>query len=421
MNNFIKNDNLATADAKVFEIIENELTRQTNHLEMIASENFTSPAVMEAMGSIFTNKYAEGYPYKRYYGGCEFADQVEQLAIDRACEIFGCNFANVQPHSGSQANGAVYAALLKAGDKLLGMDLSHGGHLTHGSKPSFSGKNYSSFTYGVELDGRINYDRVLDIAKIVQPKIIVCGASAYAREIDFKRFKEIADEVGAILFADIAHIAGLVAAGEHPSPFPYADVVTTTTHKTLRGPRGGMIMCNDEDIAKKLNSAIFPGIQGGPLIHVIAGKAVAFGEILKPQWKEYAKQVKSNAKVLAEVLVKRGYDVVSGGTDNHLILVSFVNKQFSGKDADAALGNAGITINKNTVPGETRSPFVTSGIRIGSPALTARGMKEDEFKFIGGKIADILDNINDTKLQETIKEELKQLAQNFVIYTKSTY
>jgi glycine hydroxymethyltransferase len=421
MNNFIKNDNLATADAKVFEIIENELTRQTNHLEMIASENFTSPAVMEAMGSVFTNKYAEGYPYKRYYGGCEFADQVEQLAIDRACEIFGCNFANVQPHSGSQANGAVYAALLKAGDKLLGMDLSHGGHLTHGSKPSFSGKNYSSFTYGVELDGRINYDRVLDIAKIVQPKIIVCGASAYAREIDFKRFKEIADEVGAILFADIAHIAGLVAAGEHPSPFPYADVVTTTTHKTLRGPRGGMIMCNDEDIAKKLNSAIFPGIQGGPLVHVIAGKAVAFGEILKPQWKEYAKQVKSNAKVLAEVLVKRGYDVVSGGTDNHLILVSFVNKQFSGKDADAALGNAGITINKNTVPGETRSPFVTSGIRIGSPALTARGMKEDEFKFIGGKIADILDNINDTKLQETIKEELKQLAQNFVIYTKSTY
>jgi glycine hydroxymethyltransferase len=421
MSEFIKEESLKVADAQVFGMIENELERQTNHLEMIASENFTSPAVMEAMGSVFTNKYAEGYPYKRYYGGCEFADQVEQLAIDRACEIFGCKYANVQPHSGSQANGAVYAALLKAGDKLLGMDLSHGGHLTHGSKPSFSGKNYSSFTYGVELDGRINYDRVLDIAKIVKPKIIVCGASAYAREIDFKRFKEIADEVGAILFADIAHIAGLVAAGEHPSPFPYADVVTTTTHKTLRGPRGGMIMCNDEDIAKKLNSAIFPGIQGGPLVHVIAGKAVAFGEILKPSWKDYAKQVKANAKVLGEVLVSRGYDVVSGGTDNHLILVSFVGREISGKDADLALGNAGITVNKNTVPGETRSPFVTSGVRIGSPALTARGMKEEEFKLIGEKIADVLDDINNTELQATIKEELKQLAQKFVIYTKSTY
>jgi glycine hydroxymethyltransferase len=419
--NYIKNDNLATADSEVFGIIEEECQRQTDHLEMIASENFTSPAVMEAMGSVFTNKYAEGYPNKRYYGGCEYADKVEQLAIDRACEIFNCNFANVQPHSGSQANGAVYAALLKAGDKLLGMDLSHGGHLTHGSKPSFSGKNYHSFTYGVELDGRINYDRVMDIAKITQPKIIVCGASAYAREIDFKKFREIADAVGAILFADIAHIAGLVAAGEHPSPFPYADVVTTTTHKTLRGPRGGMIMCNDEDIAKKLNSAIFPGLQGGPLVHVIAAKAVSFGEILKPQWKEYAKQVKLNASILADILIQRGYDVVSGGTDNHLILVSFVGSDISGKEADAALGNAGITINKNTVPGETRSPFVTSGIRIGSAALTARGMKEKEFKLIGGKIADILDDINNIKLQENIKEELKQMAQNFIIYTQSTY
>ncbi len=421
MSNFIKSDNLASADAEVFKMIEGELERQTNHLEMIASENFTSPAVMEAMGSVFTNKYAEGYPYKRYYGGCEFADQVEQLAIDRACKVFNCNYANVQPHSGSQANGAVYAALLKAGDKLLGMDLSHGGHLTHGSKPSFSGKNYHSFTYGVELDGRINYDRVLDIAKITKPKIIVCGASAYAREIDFKRFKEIADEVGAILFADIAHIAGLVAAGEHPSPFPYADIVTTTTHKTLRGPRGGMIMCNDEDIAKKINSAIFPGLQGGPLVHVIAAKAVSFGEILKPQWKEYAKQVKANASVLAKVLMDRGHNIVSDGTDNHLILVSFVGTDISGKDADAALGNAGITVNKNTVPGETRSPFVTSGVRIGSPALTARGMKESEFEFIAGKIADVLDDINNTELQISIKEELKQLAQKFVIYTKSTY
>jgi len=421
MSNFIKKDNLATADAQIFGMIENELERQTDHLEMIASENFTSPAVMEAMGSVFTNKYAEGYPYKRYYGGCEFADQVEQLAIDRACEIFGCSYANVQPHSGSQANGAVYAALIKAGDKILGMDLSHGGHLTHGSKPSFSGKNYSAFYYGVELDGRINYERVMDIAKIVQPKIIVCGASAYAREIDFAKFREIADEVGALLFADIAHIAGLVAAGEHMSPFPYADVVTTTTHKTLRGPRGGMIMCNDEDIAKKLNSAIFPGIQGGPLVHVIAAKAVAFKEILDPAWKVYAKQVKANAKVLGEVLVQRGYDLVSDGTDNHLVLVSFLNKDFSGKDADAALGNAGITVNKNTVPGETRSPFVTSGIRIGSPALTARGMEEKEFEIIGNKIADVLDDINNTELQSSVKKELAELAQKFVIYTQSTY
>ena len=374
--NYITNDNLEVADIEVFEIVEAELKRQTNHLEMIASENFTSPAVMQAMGSVFTNKYAEGYPYKRYYGGCEQADKVEQLAIDRACKIFGCKYANVQPHSGSQANGAVYAALLKAGDKILGMDLSHGGHLTHGSKPSFSGQNYSAFYYGVELDGRINYEKVEEIAKTVMPKIIVCGASAYAREIDFKRFKEIADSVGAILFADIAHIAGLVAAGEHMSPFPYADVVTTTTHKTLRGPRGGMIMTNDEEIAKKINSAIFPGLQGGPLVHVIAAKAVAFKEILDPKWKDYAKQVKANAKVLGEVLVSRGYDIVSGGTDNHLVLVSFLNKPFSGKDADAALGDAGITVNKNTVPGETRSPFVTSGIRIGSPALTARGMRE---------------------------------------------
>jgi glycine hydroxymethyltransferase len=418
---FIKSDNLATADAQVFGMIENELERQTNHLEMIASENFTSPAVMEAMGSVFTNKYAEGYPYKRYYGGCEFADQVEQLAIDRACEIFGCSYANVQPHSGSQANGAVYAALLKAGDKILGMDLSHGGHLTHGSKPSFSGKNYQAFYYGVELDGRINYDKVMEIAKITMPKIIVCGASAYAREIDFAKFREIADAVGAILFADIAHIAGLVAAGEHMSPFPYADVVTTTTHKTLRGPRGGMIMCNDEDIAKKINSAIFPGLQGGPLVHVIAAKAVAFGEILKPEWKDYAKQVKANAKVLGEVLVARGYDLVSNGTDNHLVLVSFINKDFSGKDADAALGNAGITVNKNTVPGETRSPFVTSGIRVGSPALTARGMKEAEFEVIANRIADVLDDIENTELQAKVKAELEELAKNFVIYTQSTY
>ncbi len=408
-------------DPEIFEAIQKELHRQTNHLEMIASENFTIPAVMEAMGSVFTNKYAEGYPNKRYYGGCEYADVVEQLAIDRACQLFNCNYANVQPHSGSQANGAVYAALLKAGDKILGMDLSHGGHLTHGSKPSFSGKNYQSFTYGVELDGRINYDEVAKIANIVKPHIIVCGASAYAREIDFKRFKEIADSVGAYLFADVAHIAGLVVAGEHPSPFPYADIVTTTTHKTLAGPRGGIILTDKEDIAKKINSAIFPGLQGGPLVHVIAAKAVGFKYNLSDEWKAYAKQVKLNAKVLADVLIARGYDIVSGGTDNHLVLVSFLNKEFSGKDADAALGNAGITVNKNTVPGETRSPFVTSGIRIGSPALTSRGMKEAEFEIIANKIADVLDNINDNTLHAQIKDEMKALASNFVIYDKAIY
>jgi len=408
-------------DNEIFELCEKELERQTDHLEMIASENFTLPAVMQAMGSVFTNKYAEGYPAKRYYGGCEYADGVEQLAIDRACELFGCKYANVQPHSGSSANGAVYAALLQAGDKLLGMDLSHGGHLTHGSKVSFSGKNYHSFSYGVELDGRINYERVMDIAKIVQPKIIVCGASAYAREIDFKKFREIADAVGALLFADIAHIAGLVCAGEHPSPFPYADIVTTTTHKTLAGPRGGMIMTNDEEIAKKINSAIFPALQGGPLVHVIAAKAVGFKYNLSDEWKAYAKQVKANAKVLADVLMKRGYDIVSGGTDNHLVLVSFLNKPFSGKDADAALGRAGITVNKNTVPGETRSPFVTSGVRIGSPALTSRGMKEKEFELIANKIADVLDDIENEQKQATIKEELKALAKNFVMYKQSTY
>lgn len=408
-------------DNEIYTLCEQELERQTDHLEMIASENFTLPAVMEAMGSVFTNKYAEGYPAKRYYGGCEYADGVEQLAIDRACELFGCSYANVQPHSGSSANGAVYAALLQAGDKLLGMDLSHGGHLTHGSKVSFSGKNYHSFSYGVELDGRINYERVLDIAKTVQPKIIVCGASAYAREIDFAKFREIADAVGALLFADIAHIAGLVCAGEHPSPFPHAHIVTTTTHKTLAGPRGGMIMTNDEDIAKKINSAIFPALQGGPLVHVIAAKAVGFKYNLSPEWKVYAKQVKANAKILGEVLIKRGYDIVSGGTDNHLVLVSFLNKPFSGKEADAALGNAGITVNKNTVPGETRSPFVTSGIRVGSPALTSRGMKEKEFELIANKIADVLDDIENLDKQKAIKEELKALAREFVIYKQSTY
>ncbi|MFA6759912.1 MAG: serine hydroxymethyltransferase [Sulfuricurvum sp.] len=408
-------------DNEVYELTQKELERQTTHLEMIASENFTLPAVMEAMGSVFTNKYAEGYPNKRYYGGCEYADGVEQLAIDRAKKLFDCEFVNVQPHSGSQANAAVYAALLKAGDKLLGMDLSHGGHLTHGSKPSFSGQNYHSFSYGVELDGRMDYEKIMEIAKVVQPKIIVCGASAYAREIDFKKFREIADAVDALLFADIAHIAGLVVAGEHPSPFPYADVVTSTTHKTLAGPRGGIIMTNNEEIAKKINSAIFPGIQGGPLVHVIAAKAVGFKYNLSPEWREYAKQVKANARVLADVLTKRGFNLVSGGTDNHLVLLSFLDRDFSGKDADIALGNAGITVNKNTVPGETRSPFVTSGVRIGSAALTSRGMKEAEFEIIANKIADVLDDITNTTLQASIKEELKALALKFTIYQQATY
>ncbi|NCD11151.1 MAG: serine hydroxymethyltransferase [Epsilonproteobacteria bacterium] len=412
---------LKTVDPVVYELTVKELERQCDHLEMIASENFTYPAVMEAMGSVFTNKYAEGYPGKRYYGGCEFADAVEQLAIDRVCQLFGCTYANVQPNSGSQANQGVYQALLNPYDKILGMDLSHGGHLTHGSKVSSSGKTYSSFFYGVELDGRINYEKVREIAHIVKPKMIVCGASAYARELDFAKFREIADEVGAYLFADIAHIAGLVAGGEHPSPFPHCHIVTSTTHKTLRGPRGGIILTNDEEIAKKVNSAIFPGIQGGPLVHVIAAKAVGFAENLKPEWKVYAKQVRANAKVLADVLIHRGYDIVSGGTDNHMVLVSFLNKEFSGKDADAALGRAGITVNKNTVPGETRSPFVTSGVRIGAPALTARGMKEKEFEIIANKIADVLDNINDESLHVKIKDEMKALASNFIIYDRPTY
>ncbi len=409
-------------DQDVYSIIEKELNRQTEHLEMIASENFTLPEVMEAMGSVFTNKYAEGYPGKRYYGGCEYADMVEQLAIDRAKALFGCEYANVQPHSGSQANGAVYVALLKPLEKLLGMDLSNGGHLTHGAKVNFSGKHYHSFSYGIdEKTGRIDYDRVRDIAKITKPKMIVCGASAYPREIDFAKFKEIADEVGAILMADVAHIAGLVVAGEHPNPFPHCDVVTTTTHKTLRGPRGGLILTNNEEYAKKINSAIFPGIQGGPLVHVIAAKAVGFKMNLDEGWKDYAKQVKKNAKVLAEVLMERGYNIVSGGTDNHLVLVSFLDKEFSGKEAEEALGRAGITVNKNTVPGEKRSPFVTSGVRIGSPALTARGMKEEEFKLIATRIADVLDDIYNLELQDKVAKELKELASKFVIYDRPTY
>ncbi|MDY4830874.1 MAG: serine hydroxymethyltransferase [Campylobacter sp.] len=408
-------------DKDIYELLNKELARQCDHLEMIASENFTYPEVMEVMGSVLTNKYAEGYPGKRYYGGCEFVDEIEQIAIDRCKELFGCAFANVQPNSGSQANQGVYGAFLNPGDKILGMDLSHGGHLTHGAKVSSSGKNYESFFYGVELDGRINYERVADIANIVKPKMIVCGASAYPRDIDFKKFREIADSVGAYLFADVAHIAGLVVASEHAHPFPHCHVVSSTTHKTLRGPRGGIIMTNEEEFAKKINSSIFPGIQGGPLMHVIAGKAVGFKHNLSPEWKVYAKQVKANIKRLGEVLVARGYNLVSGGTDNHLVLVSFLDRDFSGKDADMALGRAGITVNKNTVPGEKRSPFITSGIRVGSAALTARGMKEEQFELIATRIADVLDDIGNESKQAKIKDELTALARNFIIYNKAVF
>ncbi|EAJ8746182.1 MULTISPECIES: serine hydroxymethyltransferase [Campylobacter] len=408
-------------DKEIFDLTNKELERQCEGLEMIASENFTLPEVMEVMGSILTNKYAEGYPGKRYYGGCEFVDEIETLAIERCKKLFNCKFANVQPNSGSQANQGVYAALINPGDKILGMDLSHGGHLTHGAKVSSSGKMYESCFYGVELDGRIDYEKVREIAKKEKPKLIVCGASAYARVIDFAKFREIADEIGAYLFADIAHIAGLVVAGEHPSPFPHAHVVSSTTHKTLRGPRGGIIMANDEELAKKINSAIFPGIQGGPLMHVIAAKAVGFKFNLSDEWKVYAKQVRTNAQVLANVLMDRKFKLVSDGTDNHLVLMSFLDREFSGKDADLALGNAGITANKNTVPGEIRSPFITSGLRLGTPALTARGFKEKEMETVSNYIADILDDINNEKLQENIKQELKKLASNFIIYERAMF
>ncbi|HEH3929796.1 TPA: serine hydroxymethyltransferase [Campylobacter jejuni] len=408
-------------DKEIFDLTNKELERQCEGLEMIASENFTLPEVMEVMGSILTNKYAEGYPGKRYYGGCEFVDEIETLAIERCKKLFNCKFANVQPNSGSQANQGVCAALINPGDKILGMDLSHGGHLTHGAKVSSSGKMYESCFYGVELDGRIDYEKVREIAKKEKPKLIVCGASAYARVIDFAKFREIADEIGAYLFADIAHIAGLVVAGEHPSPFPYAHVVSSTTHKTLRGPRGGIIMTNDEELAKKINSAIFPGIQGGPLMHVIAAKAVGFKFNLSDEWKVYAKQVRTNAQVLANVLMDRKFKLVSDGTDNHLVLMSFLDREFSGKDADLALGNAGITANKNTVPGEIRSPFITSGLRLGTPALTARGFKEKEMEIVSNYIADILDDVNNEKLQENIKQELKKLASNFIIYERAMF
>lgn len=408
-------------DEIIFNLINKEFNRQNNHLEMIASENFTFPSVLEALGSILTNKYAEGYPKKRYYSGCEFVDEIEELAINRVKQLFKCSFANVQPHSGSQANAAVYNAFLKPYDKILGMHLNHGGHLTHGSKVSQTGSIYQSFFYGVELDGQINYDKLEEYANIIKPNMIVCGFSAYSRKIDFKRFREIADSVNAILLGDVAHVAGLIIADEYPNPFPYCHIVTTTTHKTLRGPRGGVILTNDEEFASKINKSIFPGLQGGPLMNVIAAKAVGFGENIKESWKTYAKQVKANAKTLAEVFIKRGYNIVSGGTDNHLILISLINKDYSGKDADLALENAGIAVNKNMVPGDKRNPFITSGIRLGSPALTSKGMKEDEFIYIANKISDILDDIKNIDLQIKIKEETKVLSQKFNMYEKAIY
>ncbi|WRD63216.1 serine hydroxymethyltransferase [Helicobacter pylori] len=412
---------LEQTDSEIFELIFEEYKRQNEHLEMIASENYTFASVMEAMGSVLTNKYAEGYPNKRYYGGCEVVDKIESLAIERAKKLFNCRFANVQAHSGSQANNAVYHALLKPYDKILGMDLSCGGHLTHGAKVSLTGKHYQSFSYGVNLDGYIDYEEALKIAQSVKPEIIVCGFSAYPREIDFKKFREIADEVGALLLGDIAHVAGLVVTGEHANPFPHCHVVSSTTHKTLRGPRGGLILTNDEEIAAKIDKAIFPGTQGGPLMHVIAAKAVGFKENLKPEFKAYAQLVKSNMQVLAKALQEKNHKLVSGGTSNHLLLMDFLDKPYSGKDADIALGNAGITVNKNTIPGETRNPFVTSGIRIGSAALSARGMGAREFEIIGNKISDILNDINNVSLQLHVKEELKAMASQFPVYQQPIF
>ncbi|UZP67758.1 serine hydroxymethyltransferase [Desulfovibrio mangrovi] len=409
-------DELFLQDPEVARAMYQEIERQTGGLELIASENFVSSAVRQTQGSVMTHKYAEGYPGKRYYGGCEFVDVAEDLAINRARTIFGAEYANVQPHSGSQANMAAYFAIAKPGDTILGMDLSHGGHLTHGSPVNFSGRFFNIVFYGVEKEtGRIDYDQVEKLAKEHKPTVIVAGASAYPRELDFVRFRAIADEVGAKLMVDMAHIAGLVAAGVHSSPIPYAHITTTTTHKTLRGPRGGMIL-SSEDMGKCLNSQIFPGIQGGPLMHVIAAKAVAFGEALRPEFKEYQKQVVENAQTLAKCLTAQGFELVSGGTDNHLMLVDLTNKDITGKAAQLALDEAGITVNKNTVPFETRSPFVTSGIRIGTPALTTRGMQGKDMEKVADWIIDALGNIeNETRLK-AIRKEVEAFARQFPIF-----
>jgi glycine hydroxymethyltransferase len=407
---------LEKADPELSRYIQQETERQEFGLEMIASENYASRAVMEAQGTILTNKYAEGYPGKRYYGGCEFIDRIEQLAIDRAKSLFSAAHANVQPHSGSQANMAVYLAACKAGDTILGMDLAHGGHLTHGSPVNFSGFLFKAAHYGLDPNtGRINYDVIRETAKKVQPKLLIAGYSAYPRLLDFKLFRSIADEVGATLLVDMAHFAGLVAGGQHPSPVGVADYVTSTTHKTLRGPRGGLILCSEER-AKALNSKIFPGIQGGPLEHVIAAKAVAFGEALKPDFKTYAAQIVSNAKALAQGLLDHDVELVTGGTDNHLMLINLSRRDLTGKDAEQALDQAGITVNKNTVPNEKRSPFITSGVRIGTPALTTRGMREGEMKLIAGWIAQVLQNASDESLLKKIKGQVRELCLKFPIY-----
>ncbi|MFT4060224.1 MAG: serine hydroxymethyltransferase [Legionella sp.] len=409
---------LENFDKELFQAIANEQQRQEDHIELIASENYVSPCVLEAQGSVLTNKYAEGYPGKRYYGGCEYVDIAEDLAIARAKKLFGADYVNVQPHSGSQANAAVMMALLAPGDVILGMALPHGGHLTHGSKVNFSGKLYEAVSYGVdEQTGLIDYDALERLAIEHKPKLIIAGFSAYSRTLNWPRFRAIADKVDAYLMADIAHVAGLIAVDLYPTPIAYADVVTTTTHKTLRGPRGGMIMCRaNEEIEKKLNSSVFPGMQGGPLMHVIAAKAVAFAEALLPEFKTYQEQVLANARTMSSALISRGYNIVSGGTDNHLILVDLINKDITGKDADAALSRANITVNKNSVPNDPRSPFVTSGLRLGTPAVTTRGFKEKEITLLSNWVADILDDINNEATIAKVKENVLRLCREFPVY-----
>lgn len=415
---FKKSMTIEGFDDELFQAMEQERQRQEDHIELIASENYASPRVLAAQGSQLTNKYAEGYPAKRYYGGCEYVDIAEQLAIDRAKELFQADYANVQPHSGSQANMAVFMSLIQPGDTLLGLSLADGGHLTHGAKPNFSGKIYNAIQYGLHPDtSEINYDQVAELAQLHQPKLIIAGFSAYSRIWDWQRFREIADQVGASLVVDMAHVAGLVAAGLYPNPVPYADAVTSTTHKSLRGPRGGLIVCkSNPELEKKISSNIFPGIQGGPLMHVIAAKAVAFKEALTPEFKEYQKQVLKNAKVMADEFMQRGFDIVSGGTDNHLMLVSLVSKGITGKAADAALSKAHITVNKNAVPNDPQSPFITSGIRIGTPAPTTRGFKEAEMRTIASLICDVLENIDNETVINAVKDKVSALCAQFPVY-----
>jgi glycine hydroxymethyltransferase len=409
---------IAGFDPELAKAIADERNRQEDHIELIASENYTSPRVLEAQGSVLTNKYAEGYPGKRYYGGCEFVDVAEQLAIDRAKLLFGAAYANVQPHSGSQANAAVYLAMLAPGDTILGMSLDHGGHLTHGAKVNFSGKLFKAVQYGIKPDtGEIDYDQVQSLAKEHRPKVVVAGFSAYSRVIDWARFRAIADSVGAYLFVDMAHVAGLVASGVYPNPVPFADVVTSTTHKTLRGPRGGLILARPHpDLHKKFNSMVFPGTQGGPLMHVIAAKAVAFLEALQPEFKVYSAQVVTNARVMTKVLQERGYKIVSGGTDNHLFLLDLIDKNITGKDADAALGRAHITVNKNAVPNDPRPPAISSGLRIGTPAVTTRGFKEPEIQQLTNWIADVLDHMGDESAVERARAEVVKICRRFPVY-----